>query len=69
MRIICIDVKACSPLHTETYRISLFPEHSSGTNDFDTKENTTVRYDTIEVGNSFRDRIGCSLSLLHFHKG
>ncbi len=34
---------------TETYRISLLPEHKSGINDFDTKENTTTRYDTIEV--------------------
>ena len=33
------------PYRTETYLISLFPS----TNGFDTKENTTVRYDTIEV--------------------
>ena len=30
-------------------RISLFPEHQSGTDDFDIKENATVRYDTVEV--------------------
>ena len=27
-----------------TYRISLFPDHESETNDFVTKENVTVRY-------------------------
>jgi hypothetical protein len=27
----------------------LFPDHESGTNDFDTKENATARYDTVEV--------------------
>ena len=30
-------------------RISLFPEHWSGTLDFDTKENATIRYDTIRL--------------------
>ena len=47
--------KACFQLHlyrTETYRISLLPELQSGTNDFERKESTTVRYDTIEVENS-----------------
>ena len=43
-------VKASFPLQSyrpETWRISLL----SGTNDFDTKENATVRYDTVEVEN------------------
>jgi hypothetical protein len=30
----------------------LFPEHWSGTNDFDTKENATVRHDKVDVENS-----------------
>ncbi len=37
---------------------SLFPELSSGTNDFDTKENTTVHCDTIEVKNRLKEHRG-----------
>jgi hypothetical protein len=36
-------------------RISLFPEHWSGTDDFGTKENATVRYDTVEVENRLKN--------------
>ena len=42
------------PYRSEAQRISLFPDHQSGTNDFDTKENATVRYDTVEVENRLK---------------
>ena len=40
-----------STIHSETWRISLFREHFGRTDDMDTKEYATFRYDTIEVEN------------------
>ena len=39
------------PCRSETYRISLFREHSSKTNDMDTIEYVSFRYDTVKVEN------------------
>ena len=47
------------PLQTyrsETYRISLSREHSGRTNDMDTIEYATFRYDTVEVENELKSR-------------
>ena len=49
-----IDFKAVfhfTPYRSETSSTSLFHEHSDRTNDMDTKENATVRYNTFEVEN------------------
>ena len=45
------DRFAFQPYSSETYRISLFRVHSSRTNDMDTIEFGTFRYDTTEVEN------------------
>ena len=56
----CVAVclcKACFPLQpyrSETYRISLFCEHSSRTNDMDTKEYPTFCYDTVGMENGLK---------------
>ena len=39
------------PYRSETYRVSLFREHSDRTNDMDTIEYTLFCYDTVEVEN------------------
>ena len=44
------------PYRSETYRISLFREHSDRTNDMDTIEYATFRYDTAEVENGLKGR-------------
>ena len=49
-----LNLKTCFPLQpyrSETYRISLFREHSGRTNDMDIIEYATFRYYTVEVEN------------------
>ena len=54
------DSKARFPLQpyrSERYRISLFHEHSDRTNDMDTIEYATCRYDTAEMENGLNKSI------------
>ena len=54
--VVCL-CKACFPLQpyrSETYRISLFCEHSGRTNDMDTKEYPTFCYDTVGMENGLK---------------
>ena len=44
------------PYRSETYRISLFCDPSGKTNDMDTIEYATFRYDTVEVENGLKTR-------------
>ena len=45
------DRFSLKPYRSETYRISLFCDPSGKTNDMDTIEYATFRYDTVEVEN------------------
>ena len=45
------------PYRSETYRISLFCDPSGKTNDMDTIEYATFRYDTVEVENGLKSFI------------
>ena len=42
------------PYRSETYRTSLFCEHSGRTNDMDTKEYPTFCYDTVGMENGLK---------------
>ena len=55
--IVLLWIKARFPLQpyrSETWRISLFREHSGRTTDMDTIEYATFRYDTVEVENGLK---------------